>query len=1126
MKSRLLLALAAGAAFQTALATPVTVTMNTSTKEMVLTAKESGDTVRHDNIAVVGGKNMYIFNDLQPATYVISGSDAKGNMNGTMELAVGSDSIALQIWTVTSIKASNKGWTLDNEYTIEDLSCRTREGNVIPITLGTSSTAGSMACLITNGGTYNCTLHPCDSLLAEGYMDAYASATVTANITTNIAIPMGGEFSVSFPTAAGFGIFRKPGGSNGSGSIHYVPFTPIQPTDTLVQGGITTYTYRLANANTYNFRLWQQGKRTVAGKFVYYTDESQCPVFAFTEKDLDADPHYMNTDATDNNAYNVGNILLNINSRGHLNLESGQTYDLLAQRDWQLTDNSTNNYFIEPDYHYTVFGIDGKSVTDVVSIDNADTGIDPWATLNANATGEAIVLVTYDAINVNQWAKTTKSTYLGGEDWSALWPENTGVFVVSVDAAPTSLETGMFINEQYNAETMKNAGKYVDAEHDCFYYLEEDSCYEYSFTPEGVAKVEICYPVIRQYGVSYENGFTEVGKTGTGYTLKLRKGRQIVRLTGTDGGHVYQVLTAKPVKRTITNESNPGSDVFCPGDQVKIQYNGLYHPANKMAGIYNMSAYITYNGVPTGTELILGSNQYNFAGTPKAQAVTVVIPEDQTEDICLSDGVLQVTGYGDPIGNHRLLSKIGGRSPNFTAIAHKTYFGSVPDVTIPVSVISLKALLNVANAENASVTLTNRNGSTITPDSLGRYPLNYYGKFYYEATAPGFGYTRGILETTPESDSISQVNIELAAITHVNWDGDSIGQPTLLDGVYQIGTGYELAWFASQVNSGNNISAVLTADIDLLGFEWTPIGSNSKTFKGTFDGQNHTVSGLYINSTKTYQALFGYAEGAQISNLSVSGNVTSTGNYAAGIVGYSKAATITGCTNCAQVNGKQYVAGVVAYMNGASVAERCANIADITASSTYAAGICGYVQAATGKITDSFNRGAISGSGNVAGIANLYTTAAAAEISNVYNTGAINCTAATKGSIFSGTAATAGSGVTNAYSTVLYDKTAQGETLVTDAEMADGSVTWRLNAERAETVFLQTLGEDPYPSFTGLQVYCIDGTYTNEQTPTWVGPEMQADITGQSVIHDMYGRQVENPQHGLYIINGRKYYVE
>ena len=148
------------------------------------------------------------------------------------------------------------------------------------------------------------------------------------------------------------------------------------------------------------------------------------------------------------------------------------------------------------------------------------------------------------------------------------------------------------------------------------------------------------------------------------------------------------MLTAKPCHCEITNETTPGSTDFLPGDEVKIQYSGLRHPANKLAGIYNMSAYVTYNGIPHGTSLILGAGQYTFGSAAKAQAVSITIPADYDADsnpeMKLTDGVIQVNGYGDPIGNHRYIDPVAGRSPNFTAIAHKTYFGALPDVIIPV----------------------------------------------------------------------------------------------------------------------------------------------------------------------------------------------------------------------------------------------------------------------------------------------------------------------------------------------------------------------------------------------------------------------------------------------------------
>ena len=136
------------------------------------------------------------------------------------------------------------------------------------------------------------------------------------------------------------------------------------------------------------------------------------------------------------------------------------------------------------------------------------------------------------------------------------------------------------------------------------------------------------------------------------------------------------------------------------------------------------TVYITYNGTPTGTALILGPNQYWFCSKPAAQAVAFTIPKDWTEtSYDLTEGVIQVTGFGDPIGNHRLVNKVGGRSPNFTAISHQTYFGALPDAIIPVKQLSKTLATLVLNPSDATISsVTNSLGDEVTPEE-GKYLL-------------------------------------------------------------------------------------------------------------------------------------------------------------------------------------------------------------------------------------------------------------------------------------------------------------------------------------------------------------------------------------------------------------------
>ena len=119
----------------------------------------------------------------------------------------------------------------------------------------------------------------------------------------------------------------------------------------------------------------------------------------------------------------LGNILVNINERGHLRLNVGDTYSALPMRSWQLTDTQTNNYFLEPDFHYTVIDLDGNPSTGVIEIENAHPTTEVWSTIKAVGNGTAIVLVTYDAIALNYYkynAKAdslTKTNFMGGEYW-------------------------------------------------------------------------------------------------------------------------------------------------------------------------------------------------------------------------------------------------------------------------------------------------------------------------------------------------------------------------------------------------------------------------------------------------------------------------------------------------------------------------------------------------------------------------------------------------------------------------------------------------------------------------------------------------------------------------------------
>lgn len=520
-------------------------------------------------------------------------------------------------------------------------------------------------------------------------VSAVKTKTVNDAAVTAITAPVC-KVTVTLPDAS----ITVPSGAElfvGSKSKHYVPFTEVPAAFSVENGdGTTTYYYDLKTSSTYNYRVSGEDYITYGGTF------KKTANYAMTVAEADLRPEgktktTIDRDVASNNGYNVGDIYLNINAQGYLKLdEAGDTYQLVNLRNWEAVDSITNNYFIEPDYHYTVLNEDGTAGDGVVTV--SDSGM-----MTAQGEGTAIVLVTYDAM-------TLKFTTNAAQFYGAIWPENTGVFVVSVGAGDSGITTGMTLNEGRNTVSDKLAGDAIDAEHDVIYFTGSQG--SYTFTPETAGcTVSVANPAVGD--TMTFSGFRAVSANGDGsFTVPLVQGRNIVKLEK-DGKAEYQVITAKRVTYTVNN----GAEEIHPGDAVTIKFDTLYHPANKLAGVYNMSAVALYTDVEgCEGELVGGaSSQYNFASNANTQTVdgivkrsvsswglpsyakdksaTFTIPEDWAEEtFTLSGGVLVAVGYGDHYGNHRGITLTEGKAPNFNASAREAYLGQLPDIVIPVTV--------------------------------------------------------------------------------------------------------------------------------------------------------------------------------------------------------------------------------------------------------------------------------------------------------------------------------------------------------------------------------------------------------------------------------------------------------
>lgn len=858
---------------------------------------------------------------------------------------------------------------------------------------------------------------------AQNYIEKTVSNTLTANRAYgySISAPEARKVSVTFPEGAELRL--------GTLSTYYIykdePGTKIEAKEP----GYETYEFTVGGGITYYYRVTGAGGVTYWDWFSTNKDAD----YMVSKADMYIGDDSFNPDTIyhdmSQNKYDVADIYLTSDERGYLSMKKGETYSLECFRNWQAIEGTSNAKSAEPDYHYTVIDENGNPSNDVITVTpGAHSEV---AEIQAKSEGTAILLVTYDA-EINMASKN-----MGGTNFSAIWPENTGVVVVTVDKDGTAIQTNMTINEGKNKKEEKVTGDRLDAQLDVLYYEAGTDGAEYTFTPESGVSVSVLRPEIIDNKLTYD-GFSakDITRNSDGsYTVAgLTEGPNIVKVTK-NGVSTYQVIRAKEVAVSYKYKDADGNEItadeLTAGDSIEISYgersedgkrsyNGLYNPASKLAGVYNMDAAICFFDT-TGTEYVGKLNQYMFASTPASQTITVTIPTYFAGDTfhltgCLKNGIGPISAYGSPYGSHRAVRHDTGVPVQMAASRHTAYMCNLPDVEFKlVASDFVPVTLNITDSQTKKpVTdytiqiLDEDKKETKVTDGVFK---GFIGKTYsYVICASGYIYKTGTIEIPADTDSITKT-IRLTPADAQAWDGQTMTEPKQSDGVYQIGTGAELYWFANEVKTKYTINAVLTADIDLAGYKWTPIKPNSSSYgyAGTFDGQGHTVKNLYVDNVQG-AGLFGQVTG-QIKNLTVEGNIyASTATHAGGIAGMlkenaGKTVLISNCVSKVNItftgtSNYVYAGGIVGYCGANSdtstnVIDNCSYYGTITAKNgSCAGGILGAMTNRNVTIKNSSNYGTVIAKNNVGGILGIHNEsspkAPAGKILGCYNAGTVS----------------------------------------------------------------------------------------------------------------------------------------
>ena len=397
----------------------------------------------------------------------------------------------------------------------------------------------------------------------------------------------------------------------------------------------------------------------------------------------------------------------------------------------------------------------------------------------------------------------------------------------------------------------------------------------------------------------------------------------------------------------------------------------------------------------------------------------------------------------------------------------------------------------------------------------------------------------GYVTTETQSHSIGENGFcacnevyQPAELTTDKYDMDGDGSK---DAVYEISNAGQLYWFAGLVNGtlsgveqNTSANAVLTADIVVnknvlkpdgtlnegTFKEWTPIATSASPYTGIFEGQNHTISGLYFKKENTSEVgFFGYNRG-KISNVGILDSYFCGFSQVGGVCGYNSS-TITNCYNKGVVDGTA---------DGASSF----------------GGVCG---CNLGILTNCYNTGIVSGQLFVGGVSGNNN----GTITNCYNTGIV------KGQSFvGGVSGNNSRTITNCYyDSTIYTGVAIGENLETTTkvegkttdEFKTGEVAYLLQLDQSDEVWGQTIGTDTYPTLGGAKVYknatykgcegkpgeSVSYEYSNKEKNTY-GDHPDADNDGRcdncSAIIDGIGAKLAGYSLSLTGNIGVNFYME
>lgn len=526
---------------------------------------------------------------------------------------------------------------------------------------------------------------------------------------------------------------------------------------------------------------------------------------------------------------------------------------------------------------------------------------------------------------------------------------------------------------------------------------------------------------------NYVGLFGHVGKGGTVKNVTLADSYvsgniSVGGICGwNDGGTVENCTSGCTVKGTGNSVGG-----ICGFNDVRSQLKNC-HNTGKVSGDSNVGGVCGWNeysilqesyntGEVSGNTYVGGVCGQNHSGTVKRCYNTVEVSgESNVGGVCgcnISGAVQESYNTGEVFGNNNFVGGVCGQNRgnvkgcyNTGKVTGKSQVGGVCGGTSStgcyyldtsgtdsqgesktelqfkngeVAYLLQKALDDAAIAANKPATQVwgQRIGTGVTDD----YPVlsndSAYTVYPEAASSPCKGYSN-----TPDQKFEHQYDKNGVCSTCGGWEAAK----QAADGYYEITNQGKLYWFAKKVRDGEtNINARLMDNITINSgvlnngelntganfTPWTPIGTEAQPFTGTFDGNNKTIGGLYIDGTADYVGLFGCIGKSSTATGTVQ-KVTLADSYVrgnenvGGICGYNNGGTLQDCHNTGTVSGTTNVGGVCG--KNSSTLENSSNTGKVSGTGEHVGGVCG-LNDTGGTVKGCYNTtGESSGTGEVTG---------------------------------------------------------------------------------------------------------------------------------------------------------------